>query len=768
MIDTDQVIFELGEAGEVPRHIHSGLEIFYLLKGAVNYEKDGGFSRMEADDIVVSNSGLVHAFSGQGANIAFRVYISDSYLESECGTAELHLACDSRQDPDRDNLTYYELKRAVVQLILAHNKNNPWKTLETKTGLLRVLSHLITHFQADKPPNEVAGEDSRIKAVKKYIQANFKSDLSLKDIAFKQSLSVHYLSRLFKKQTGTGFYNYLNRVRLNSAVMDLLHTREPILKIALKNGFSNVSGFNRIFMDLYGEAPARYRAARRIESSASPRGLELVKAKGEGGDLIKYLRSYDLKSSAGGDKRTEKNLDMAATPSGHFKALPKLIKVGPLGELLKAETQRQLRLLKQELVFDFIHARFLSNDGLYSYKSSIYADYEYFQAFDFIVSNGMKLILEIDLSMASEGPAGEKMVESLGARLHSFMAKARERYGRKVLAEWRVEFNFDLGCWQTPDFAYARLREALADAGGGPQAGLRFIDSGGALPEKAGLFLSFLARCRKNGRLPDFITYCMRHSMGHELMKDGDYARYRHYNANRINDFCRLAAPEGLAGKDIILLEWNTLSGFRAAESNTFFRSALFLDEMLELSRFSGGLAIWLNTYGHEAATGKDSFDAPALFLLDVLKRPIYFTAQLLDMPSGWLLYQDDTMLAAQNQAGEYIILIYNPSYFNPEYASDRVFAETQSQLFSLTLLNLHGEFTFEKYHLDQEHSAIYDRWAKMGFPSLLDHKVVGQLKKSVNTDYSVFEEKLEGSHTVQVRLKFNEMLVFKIRKKVN
>jgi len=767
-MDIGRVVLEIGEAEAIPRHIHDGLEIFYLLKGAAVYEADGRSFVMGPEDIVVSGSGIVHAISGDSPNIAFRIFVGDDFLEKETGSPGVRVTANSMTDGGANDLLYYELKRVVAQLMLTHSLPGRWQALEEKTALLKVIAHLVTNFQSAAAEAGEPELDGRIQTVKKIIHSGYKSDLSLKEVAARQHISVHYLSRLFKKQTGVGFYSYLNKVRMNAAVMEILHTKEPILKIALRNGFSNVASFNRVFIDLYGQSPAKYRAARQMTGQPQTRAAELLNRSGERGDLIKYLRSYDLKSPAGSGLREELVLDLASEPMGSFQVLRRVVRVGRLGELLKAEVRRQLRLLRKEISFDTVQAIFLRHDGLYAYKSAVYADYEYFQVFDFLMAGGLKPMLEINLEDIADEPAGEGQVEVLAVRLESFLNKAAERYGLAELGQWRFELCLNWNLPQWPDFIYGRLvgviRTVLAQA----RIGLRFIDQEAALTEKAAEFLSFFARWTKKGQKPDFVTYCLRHNVGGELMQDGDYSRYRHYNAKRLEAFTAVCPEAGLESGDVILLEWNTLSGFKAAESNTFYRSALFLDEAFALNTRAAEVGVWLSTYVHEAASGRDHFDAPAFFLFGILKRPLYFAAKLLDMLGGQIICRTERVFAVKNSGTEYTVLIYNPAYFNPEYASDRIFAENQSRIFTLDLHGLSGDYIFERCHMDQGQSALYDRWANMGFPPMLDNNVVAQLDKTVNMDYSIFEEIIEGSYKINFKLKFNEAVVFKIKKRVN
>ena len=81
-----------------------------------------------------------------------------------------------------------------------------------------------------------------------------------------------------------------------------------------------------------------------------------------------------------------------------------------------------------------------------------------------------------------------------------------------------------------------------------------------------------------------------------------------------------------------------------------------------------------------------------------------------------------------------------------------------------VTLKNFEGHFLFERYHVDQSSGAIYDRWAKMGFPSLANRDIMEYLEKNVSLEYSLFEDRANGSYEISLELRFNAAVLLLIR----
>ena len=101
--------------------------------------------------------------------------------------------------------------------------------------------------------------DSVIDNIILYIKGSSQYDIKLSYIAECFHYNEQYLGRLFKKKTGKTYNEYLNSVRIDEAKHLLIKTKEPIIDIALKVGFNNVTYFNRIFKILTHFTPSEFR-----------------------------------------------------------------------------------------------------------------------------------------------------------------------------------------------------------------------------------------------------------------------------------------------------------------------------------------------------------------------------------------------------------------------------------------------------------------------------------------------------------------------------
>ncbi|MGG7143150.1 response regulator transcription factor [Clostridium nigeriense] len=98
-----------------------------------------------------------------------------------------------------------------------------------------------------------------IKLAKQYIIDNFNKNITLKEVADKVFLSQNYLSELFKKETGEGFYDFLSRYRVNIAKDLLTKTNLKVYEVAENVGYSDSITFGRAFKKITGETPNSFR-----------------------------------------------------------------------------------------------------------------------------------------------------------------------------------------------------------------------------------------------------------------------------------------------------------------------------------------------------------------------------------------------------------------------------------------------------------------------------------------------------------------------------
>lgn len=147
---------------------------------------------------------------------------------------------------------------------LMNTEDMPLSTLQTdfspqqckNTCLL--IEDYILHL-LEKAPANTHSENLLIENIQNYISANLGFDISIKDIAEIFHYNPNYLGRLFKKETGLSFNQYITLCRINKAKELLINTKQSCIEISNKIGFNNVTYFNSIFKKHTGMTPKEYK-----------------------------------------------------------------------------------------------------------------------------------------------------------------------------------------------------------------------------------------------------------------------------------------------------------------------------------------------------------------------------------------------------------------------------------------------------------------------------------------------------------------------------
>jgi two-component system response regulator YesN len=100
---------------------------------------------------------------------------------------------------------------------------------------------------------------SLLSMVREYIQKNFDKELSLESAAEVVRVSPFYLSRLFRKETGGTFIDYLTEFRIKKARELLSVPTNNVKDVCYMVGYRDPNYFARVFKKNSGMTPSEYR-----------------------------------------------------------------------------------------------------------------------------------------------------------------------------------------------------------------------------------------------------------------------------------------------------------------------------------------------------------------------------------------------------------------------------------------------------------------------------------------------------------------------------
>ena len=171
-----------------------------------------------------------------------------------------HFAIDDELSPPRHRQLLHVAPVAdlMTRLVRLSRDPHPLRRLDATAVLLMLLSEIYRQdAQAQGEDTELI--DSRVQEVIEYVHANPGRRPTLDEAASIAGLSPPTLSRLFTRQLGVSFRQYVLQARLERARQLLDETTMTVGQIARALGYPDVFLFSRQFSRHFGAPPSSLR-----------------------------------------------------------------------------------------------------------------------------------------------------------------------------------------------------------------------------------------------------------------------------------------------------------------------------------------------------------------------------------------------------------------------------------------------------------------------------------------------------------------------------
>lgn len=219
--------------------------LYDFIKGIMDVHKDIEYSSFGYNDSVYIIF-YINTKTNNNYNDIFEFIVN----KSDC-FIELNISVYILDDTDK----IWRLREQSK--LVKKMKENADESLNVKKYYLTQDERLKEILNSDL--NDVNNNITVIKLAKDYIINNYNKNISLKDVADEVYLSQNYLSELFKKEIGEGFYDFLSKYRIKKAKEVLLTTNLKVYEIAQMVGYNDSITFGRAFKKIAGTTPNNFR-----------------------------------------------------------------------------------------------------------------------------------------------------------------------------------------------------------------------------------------------------------------------------------------------------------------------------------------------------------------------------------------------------------------------------------------------------------------------------------------------------------------------------
>lgn len=257
------VQYEQVSGGYRPPHWHEAVELFLFEKGETTCKFDNFTLTAKPGSLYIINPYEVHEtrFSQDASYLC--VHIQPSVMRKFVPNFDqLHFSLVCDPDDAVKTQAYGELKTHLEKLLRQNGENQPASKLERQAGLFFLTALLVKYFSQPLAVEESTlrrSDMTRLKPVLEQVQLHHDEELPLDDAAAAVGLNKEYFCRMFKKNMGISYLQYVYQVRTTAVCRELETSEDPIGEIAERHGFRDPKMLGQYFRELYGCTPSEKR-----------------------------------------------------------------------------------------------------------------------------------------------------------------------------------------------------------------------------------------------------------------------------------------------------------------------------------------------------------------------------------------------------------------------------------------------------------------------------------------------------------------------------
>lgn len=253
------------------KHGHKFIEFAYILRGGIEHTVNGQLYKAYEGDYFIVDHGIKHSYKKTSkeplliVNFLFypefidRNLAGHRYFDDVLNSYMLKFRRKTLQSSPTGKTLHDESGhiRGIVEEIIKEYENKKHGFIEyIRCRFVEIL--ILTMRKIGKKEHSHAQSDTIINIIK-YLNENYGQSLRLSDTAKIFGYTPEHLSKKFSAETGMGFLNYLQRLRIEQSCCLLENSNDKISEIALAVGYDDVKYFNKLFKRTLGMTPREYR-----------------------------------------------------------------------------------------------------------------------------------------------------------------------------------------------------------------------------------------------------------------------------------------------------------------------------------------------------------------------------------------------------------------------------------------------------------------------------------------------------------------------------
>ena len=248
--------------GSFVAHHHREVELISMLEGSAEFTVDSSTFHIKKGDILIIPPYAVHRartkpYTAYNCVCFDLSLLWDKELARKLEDGVLTVGAPIRaEDPQAQGLC----SQIELTVTASEKKNVGWEMeVVGRMSLVFAAACRAEIFEASRTEMK---EAAFCKRIIDYVIAHYTEQITSSSAAAEMYLNNSYFCRLFRKNFGCSFSDFVNEYRIEKAKVFLANRKTSVSDIAISTGFNSFSYFCKVFKAHTGLSPTDYRAER--------------------------------------------------------------------------------------------------------------------------------------------------------------------------------------------------------------------------------------------------------------------------------------------------------------------------------------------------------------------------------------------------------------------------------------------------------------------------------------------------------------------------
>ena len=255
--DTLHMVSEKKEfVGESSAHFHDFFEIELVANGTGTQILNGEEYTLKRGSIYLLSPRDFHRVKADGSMTIFNLMFDETILRDELisDVSNLEERCCFSLSED-------ETKRmeTIFSLLTENVRSEDEYSVKASGSLIEYMILHLLRIAKEQGKNAETARRSKISRALNYIYSHLSESPSLLKVSEACGYSANYFSRLWREETGKGFSQFINSLKITRAKTLLSDGNRSISEITQLCGYSSKSNFYRAFRSEVGTSPLEYK-----------------------------------------------------------------------------------------------------------------------------------------------------------------------------------------------------------------------------------------------------------------------------------------------------------------------------------------------------------------------------------------------------------------------------------------------------------------------------------------------------------------------------